>query len=400
MYKVAINNTQVGSLFIDKIKNKNIISFSYNPSFLNSKDFFNIDPNLSLSIGRQYSQPKSLFGFLEDCSPDRWGRMLLKRKFGRSLSDIDFVLNVDDFSRMGAIRFFSEDGCIIGKNLNIPTIKYLSQLYESSKNLDNADADIEMLFAPGSSLGGARPKSGVVDNNQLKLAKFPKNEDEYNVEAWEATLLTLAKKVGINVVQSQLINTSLSGHSILLIDRFDRRNTERIPYVSAMTALDCSDGDNHGSYLELSEFIAINGSLNDSRELWKRMVFNMITHNFDDHLRNHGFLMINNEWRLSPAFDINPNTDKQQHAISINGYSYDPDIKLALELSESFYLNTKEAETWLKKCEEVVANEIKPVAQSFGIKLTEIKQMMIFLNKNNVSAQRVQVELQLNNPSF
>lgn len=175
---------------------------------------------------------------------------------------------------------------------------------------------------------------------------------------------------------------------------------ERIPYVSTMTALNCSDADDYGSYLELSEFIAINSNLNDSRELWKRMVLNMITHNFDDHLRNHGFLMINNEWRLSPAFDINPNTDKQQHAISIDGYSYDPDIKLALELSENFYLDTKEAEAWLKKCGEVMTSKIKPIAQSFGIKPTEIKQMMIFLNTNNISVQRTQVKSQLNNPSF
>lgn len=375
MYKIAVNGMIAGLLFAERVRNRDIISFAYEAAFLSHPAFFNIDPNLLLTTNRQYPLDGRLFGFLSDCSPDRWGKALLRRKSGRPISDVDAVLQVSDVFRMGAIQILDEHDAVLSQSSGIPTIKRLSQLYQTSKHVEDLDMDIKELFDPGSSLGGARPKAGIMEGNTLKLAKFPKEGDQHNVEAWEATLLTLAGKTGITAADHRLIYLPHSSHGILLLDRFDREGDRRVPYISAMTALNCADNEDCGSYIELAEFIAKEGSINDARELYKRMVFNILTRNFDDHLRNHGFLRINDRWRLSPAFDLNPGMEHNRHQLSIDGIDYTPDVESALRLSDYFYYERGEAERWMDNSIEILKEEIKPTAQKHGIKSAEIKRI-------------------------
>jgi len=351
---------------------KLVVNFQYAPTFLASENFFNISPELYETAAIQYPSPqKDLFGFMEDSMPDRWGKGLIKRKLGRAIDNLDALLEIDDFARMGALRFYDESGAL-SPNSNIPTIKNIRELQNLASKADDLTADLTELFDPGSPLGGARPKAGIIDQGSLKLAKFPKNDDDYNVEAWEKTMLDLASQLDINVPKSEIMYTPLSKFGILILERFDRKNGHRQPYMSAMTAIQASDNEDTHSYLDIIEFISRHGELDDARELWKRLVFGMLTNNYDDHLRNHGFLRGDKSWRLSPAFDINPSIDTKHHQLSIDGNSYEPDIDLALSLAGYFYLNKNEANDWLSKAQALLITQLEATAKRHGISTSEI----------------------------
>lgn len=368
----------VGSLGASK-ERKLIVNFQYDLSFLVSENFFNISPELFKTTTIQYPHPKNLFGFMEDSMPDRWGKALIKRKLGRPIDDLDALLEIDDFARMGALRFYDKNGPL-NLHSNIPSLKNIRELQNLVNKSDDLSSDLTKLFNPGSPLGGARPKAGIMDNGQLKLAKFPKNDDNYNIEGWEKTMLDLASQLDINVPKSEIMYTPLSKYGVLILARFDRQDGHRQPYLSAMSALVATDNEQTGSYLDLVDFISQHGEVEDARELWKRMVFNMLTNSYDDHLRNHGFLRHNNSWRLSPAFDINPSTDTNYHQLSIDGNSHAPDINLALSLSENFYLNRNEANTWLSKAIMLLSTQLEIVAKKNGITASEIKAISTQLN--------------------
>jgi len=381
-FKVMLNlldeDLLVGYLGAAK-ERKLIINFQYAAEFLNSSVFFNISPELYETPSIQYPNPKNLFGFMEDSMPDRWGRSLIKRKLGRPIDDLDALLEIDNFARMGALRFYDENGPL-SQNSNIPTLKNIQELQNLINKTDDLTADLTELFDPGSPLGGARPKAGIMDHGTLKLAKFPKKDDIYNVEAWEKTLLDLASKLDITVPESKLLYTPLSKFGVLILDRFDRTNGNRKPYLSAMSALQASDNEQTGSYLDIIEFISQEGEIDDAQELWKRMVFGMLTNNYDDHLRNHGFLREDKSWRLSPAFDINPSIDTRHHQLSIDGNSHEADIDLALSLSNNFYLDIDEAKGWLLRAHTVLTTQLITVAKKNGITSSEITSINKQLN--------------------
>src|SRR5208283_1374008 len=231
----------------------------------------------------------------------------------RSLMEIDFLLGVDDAVRLGTLRFKetgSEEFLACGPH-RIPPLVFLPRLLSASDHVlaeKDSDEDLRLLLAPGSSLGGARPKAAVTDSDgRLLIAKFPHAEDEYSVERWSFLALNLARKAGINIPPCSI--ASVDDRSVLLVERFDRQGARRIPFLSAMSMLGAADGETH-SYLEMVDALRRYGAApkEDQRELWRRVLFSVLISNVDDHLRNHGFLYDSEQrgWRLSPAYDINP----------------------------------------------------------------------------------------------
>lgn len=314
----------VGRLWSRLSKGHEGASFAYDPAWLKSPLRFPLEPALSLDAGTHHTgQGRSLFGALGDSAPDRWGRMLMKRmerslakqegRAPRALLEIDYLLMVNDTVRPGALRF-AEAGSkqfLASGGTKIPPLVYLSKLLAASDRIvadKESDEDLQLLLAPGSSLGGARPKAAVTDtHNNLHIAKFPQTQDEYSVERWSYLAHRLAAKAGINVPPSRLVE--VNRRSVLVVSRFDRTGTTRIPFLSAMSMLGAADGELR-SYLELVDALRRYGAAanEDQRELWRRVLFSVLISNVDDHLRNHGFLYDSTKrgWRLSPAYDLNP----------------------------------------------------------------------------------------------
>lgn len=314
----------VGRLWSRLSKGHESASFAYVPTWLKSPLRFPLEPALSLDPGIHHTdQGRSLFGALGDSAPDRWGRMLMKRiersvarhegRAPRTLMEIDYLLMVNDSVRLGALRF-AEAGSkefLAGGGPKIPPLVYLSKLLAASDRIvadQESDEDLRLLLAPGSSLGGARPKAAVTDaEGNLYIAKFPHAQDEYCVERWSYLAHRLAAKAGINVPPSQIIE--VNRRSVLVVSRFDRVGDTRIPFLSAMSLLRAFDGETR-SYLELVDALRRYGAAanEDQQELWRRVLFSVLVSNLDDHLRNHGFLYDSAKrgWRLSPAYDLNP----------------------------------------------------------------------------------------------
>lgn len=298
-------------------------TFAYGEAWLaNGRGSYAIDPALPLMAGSQHCS--GIPGVFRDCSPDRWGRTLIKREAREEalqkslplhqLDDVDFLIGVFDQTREGALRFCEPGGSFLAASSPIPHIVQLPVLVHASHDVAKDDAgrdEIKALLAAGSgSLGGARPKASVCDGDHLLLAKFSHPEDEWNVMAWEKTALDLAKMAGISTPACQLIR--VGDESVLLLDRFDREGSRiaglRIPYMSGMTVLGNTDGESR-DYIELAEAITLFASeaSQELGELFRRVTFSIAINNTDDHLRNWGFLRHGKSWRLSPIFDVNPN---------------------------------------------------------------------------------------------
>lgn len=298
-------------------------TFAYGEAWLaNGRGSYAIDPALPLMAGSQHCS--GIPGVFRDCSPDRWGRTLIKREAREEalqkslplhqLDDVDFLIGVFDQTREGALRFCEPGGSFLAASSPIPPIVQLPVLVHASHDVAKDDAgrdEIKALLAAGSgSLGGARPKASVCDGDHLLLAKFSHPEDEWNVMAWEKTALDLAKMAGISTPACQLIR--VGDESVLLLDRFDREGSRiaglRIPYMSGMTVLGSTDGESR-DYIELAEAITLFASeaSQELGELFRRVTFSIAINNTDDHLRNWGFLRHGKSWQLSPIFDVNPN---------------------------------------------------------------------------------------------
>jgi len=314
----------VGHLWSRLNKGHEGASFAYDPAWLKSPLRFPLEPALSLDPGTHHTgQGRSLFGALGDSTPDRWGRMLMKRmerslatregRAPRALLEIDCLLMVNDTVRPGALRFTEARSkqFLASGGTKIPPLVYLSKLLAASDRIvadKESDEDLQLLLAPGSSLGGARPKAAVTDaDGNLHIAKFPQAQDEYSVERWSYLAHRLAAKAGINVPPARLVE--VNRRSVLVVSRFDRIGATRIPFLSAMSMLGAADGEPR-SYLEMVDALRRYGAAanNDQQELWRRVLFSVLISNVDDHLRNHGFLYDSPKrgWRLSPAYDLNP----------------------------------------------------------------------------------------------
>lgn len=392
----------MGILYAENIRGKELFSFEYNDDWLKSKYAQIIDPDLQLYSGTQYvDDKKNNFGIFLDSSPDRWGRILMRRReaaYARyekrpeeTLFESDYLLGVFDEHRMGALRFKEDiDGPFLNNDRNsaAPPWTSLSELEQASLKLESDDLIddpeylkwLNLLIAPGSSLGGARPKASILDEaGNLWIGKFPSLSDGKDVGGWEMVVHKLALESGLNVADSILKRFSHKYHTFLT-KRFDRTiKRERIHFASAMTLLGYTDGTDFQdsvSYLEISEFLTTNGANvnKDLEELWKRIVFNICVSNTDDHLRNHGFILTESGWILSPAYDINPNENGTGLKLNISENDNALDINLALEVCEYFRLDKKKASGIIKIIKNSVSNW-RAVANSLSISKTEQELM-------------------------
>lgn len=392
--------SKMGTLHIDGGKGKEVISFEYDEEWLaNADDNFVFDPDLSLFRGRQYTPlDKSMFGIFSDSCPDRWGRLLMKRREAiiakkeerkpRRLTDVDFLLGVYDETRMGALRFaISEKGPFLSndKELATPPWTTLRKLETASLAFEKNDDGMEekwlkQLIAPGSSLGGARPKASVfATDGSLWIAKFPSKYDDMNVGAWEMVVHDLAKMCRLNVPEAKMENFSKTG-STFLTKRFDREGEQRIHFASAMTLLGKNDGANAAdgsSYLDIASLLRKYGATpkKDLRELWRRLVFNMAVSNTDDHLRNHGFILTNEGWTLSPLYDVNPNVYGDTLSLNVDSNSNLIDFELALSVARLFEMTAKRAKEDVNEIKNVVENNWRNLAQKYGLSRREIESM-------------------------
>ena len=395
----SVEPNKIGTLYVDISKGKESFSFEYDSEWLKNSSFaFILDPDLAMYNGRQFAPlDKAMFGIFSDSCPDRWGRVLMKRREAtiakreerkpRELRESDFLLGVYDESRMGALRFsLDENGPFLSddKDMATPPWANLRTLEEASRAFEQDENALEekwlrQLIGPGSSLGGARPKATITaPDNSLWIAKFPSHNDYSNISAWEYVTMQMARECGINVPECKLEKFSKFG-STFLVKRFDRLNGKRIHFASAMTLLGKSDGANAqdgSSYLEIAEFIMRYGAApeQDLQELWKRIVFSIAVSNTDDHLRNHGFLLSESGWRLSPAYDINPNPSGYGLSLNITEYDNSLDFDVALEVAPFFRLKINEAEKFLKNISSVVS-KWKIYASAVGISRFEQEEM-------------------------
>jgi serine/threonine-protein kinase HipA len=346
----------VGSLWARTRKGKETATFEYDRRWLDNRDAFSLEPALALGPGPHHTETgKALFGAIGDSAPDRWGRLLMRRaerrraaheqRPARALSEIDYLLLVSDHARQGALRFAeSEDAAFLGASAqtSIPPLIELPRLLSAAVHIEEEDEtaeDLRLLLAPGSSLGGARPKASVRDRDgTLTVAKFPQKTDQTRTVLWEAMALKLAAAAGVNVPAWRV--EVVADRPVLLLRRFDRDGAERIPFLSAMSMLGATDRETH-SYLEIADAIRQYGAApaEDLKQLWRRMVFTILISNTDDHLRNHAFLYVGNDgWRLSPAYDLNPTpADVKPRVLSTSIDPNDPTASLELALGVAGY---------------------------------------------------------------
>ena len=387
----------MGELSIQHIKGKEVFSFSYNKEWLQNDNAQTIDPDLQLYSGPQYlPSGKSNFGIFLDSSPDRWGRALMDRREAliakqedrkiKKLFEEDYLLGVFDAHRMGALRFKTElDGPFLSDNkgLAAPPWTTLRQLENASIQLEKGilkdDVSlkwINLLLAPGASLGGARPKASVIDTGgNLWIAKFPSVNDKTDVGAWEMVANELAMRSGINIAEAKLQKFNTPHHTFLS-KRFDRIKDKRINFASAMTLLGHSDGVEGVSYLDLAGFLIQHGASTneDLEELWRRIVFNIAIKNTDDHPRNHGFILAKKGWRLSPAFDVNPIYYGKGLTLNISETDNSLDFDLALSVIQYFRINEKKAKSMISGIKHAI-NGWKAIATKFKISRTELALM-------------------------
>lgn len=360
---------RVGTLYRKARRGGEAVSFEYHPDWLGDASRFSLEPALTLDRG-SFAPARGLvlLGSIGDSAPDTWGRRLMQRaerrradkenRPARTLMEADYLLGVSDVSRLGALRFRSAgmQEFTSPTPAGVPALIELGRLFQITERIlrdEETEEDLRMIFAPGSSLGGARPKASVVDpHGHLLIAKFPKESDEYSIERWEAVALRLAGLAGIRTPEHELIR--IADKPVLLSRRFDRQGGTRVPFLSALSMLGFTDGE-RGSYPELVDALTEHGAqaLADAHELYRRMVFNVLISNVDDHLRNHGFLWAGpNGWALSPAYDLNPTPADVRQRILTTNINLDEgtcDLGLVLSAAEYFGLSTAAARAIIKQ---------------------------------------------------
>jgi serine/threonine-protein kinase HipA len=372
----------MGQLHRQQSGSGEVFSFEYERAWLEQPEVFSFDPDLALAAGHQYPAPqRKNFGLFLDSAPDRWGRVLMQRRENararhekrkpRALTEWDFLLGVHDETRLGALRFREEpNSAFIDSDAQFaaPPLTSLRELQAASlqfeKHIDDEDNPLyekwlTQLFAPGSSLGGARPKASVRDEGGvLCMAKFPSRNDSRDMGGWELVAHSLARKAGIIVPDARPLRFPESPYTTFLVKRFDRTTRGgRLAFISGMTLTQHTDGEPGASYLELVDLLQSRGA--DTRadciQLFRRVLFNILIHNTDDHLRNHGFFIDVGGVRLSPAYDINPSVDRRELTLAINEVETACDVSIAMEASKDYGLNPREAANVLKQAQDAVA---------------------------------------------
>lgn len=390
--------TLIGTLSAHFAKAKKAFSFEYEKEWLKTDAQRLLDPDIEFYSGPQYPTNKENFGIFLDSMPDTWGKTLMKRRAAQEarannekpkpLYEIDYLLGVYDETRMGALRYKTElDGPFLDNNAQNPTPPWssLGDLQEAAKQLENDEQSDEILkwlavlIAPGSSLGGARPKANIFDTQkQLWIAKFPSKTDTVDKALWEYLAYQLAVAAGIEMAESNV--KKISGeHHTFLTKRFDRQEGKRIHFASAMTMTGNTEEtikDTPPNYFDIVDFIESYGADIEANlhQLWRRIVFNIAISNTDDHLRNHGFILTDRGWVLSPAYDLNPSIEKDGLSLNIDMDDNALDFDLARSVGEYFRLSEEEMEAILSEVLAVVKNW-KGVADAIGIKNAELELM-------------------------
>lgn len=390
-------NYFIGTLWSHFNRGRETSAFEYSKDWLKNPKAFSLEPALFLGAGKQVNPRQTpLFGSFGDSAPDTWGRILMRRyeaqiakdenRSPRTLNEIDYLLYVNDYARQGALRFRTEDNkdfLFPGNLKSIPPLVNLTKLLAATEKVvdfEERNSDLQLLLAPGSSLGGARPKASVIDKDgNLCIAKFPKKDDYTNNVLWEAVALTLAKNCGLNVQEWSLHKAGKK--NVIVLKRFDRNGNTRIPFLSAISMLNAIDNDSQThSYLDIADAIRQNGAVpkEDLKELWKRVVFSILISNTDDHLRNHGFLYVNEAgWKLSPLYDINPSCDnKNVLSTYITETDNSQSLDLALEVCEYFEISIENAKIIILDMKNKIKNW-KTVAKQFGLSKSEIDKMEV-----------------------
>ena len=401
----------IGELNYASLRGSDSYGFCYNDEGLKDYGSLFLSDDLNNYPGQQYTAPgKDIFGCFSDALPDRWGRTLINRREQilakeenrpmRRLSSLDYLIGIEDFSRMGAFRFKeSMNGDYINASevLRIPPLTDIRELIAASSEIEKSEDEnrlpemrwIAQLVQPGSSLGGARPKASVIDENRiLYIAKFPSRKDDYDVGLWEHFSHLLAKKAGVNAAETRVISTSDKYHT-LLSQRFDRREDgKRIHFASAMTLLGLNDGDNANTgngYLDMVDFILQNcTNVEDNlKELYRRVAFNICIGNTDDHFRNHGFLLTIKGWTLSPAYDMNPTLNEYQ-SLLINSHSNKSDLNELLNSCEEYMIQKNIAQQIIGKV-LVAVKDWKILATRLRIERNEQERFSSVFDRQNLS---------------
>lgn len=391
----------IGELGYESLRGSDSYTFKFDNGWLKKHGDISLSEDVNNYPGQQFTQPgKDIFGCFSDALPDRWGRTLLNRREQiaaceekrpiRRLSSFDYLMGIDDRSRMGGFRFkTNKNGDFINTKttLRIPPLTDIRELIAASKEIERSEENnqlpdkkwITQLLHPGTSLGGARPKASVTDDKgKLYVAKFPSRNDDYDVALWEHLCHLLAKEAGIRVAQTKIIQSGEKHHTLLSL-RFDRtEENRRIHFASAMTLLGLCDGDNattgHG-YLDIVDFI-LQGCTRveeNLQELYRRVAFNICTGNTDDHFRNHGFLLTAKGWTLSPAYDMNPTTNGYQ-SLLINSSTNQANLEILLNSCEEYMLTPATAKSIITKVADTV-KDWRIVATQIGLSKQEIERM-------------------------
>lgn len=398
----------IGELGYESLRGSDSYSFKYDKEWLAKYGSIFLNADINNYTGQQYTQPgKDIFGCFSDALPDRWGRTLLNRREQilaneekrpvRRLSSFDYLIGIDDFSRMGGFRFKENpDGKFINceDSLRIPPLSDLRTLVVASMEFERSEGKnlmpekkwIQQLVHPGTSLGGARPKAGVIDEDgRLCVAKFPSRKDDYDVALWEHHSHLLAKEAGVNAAVTRVINSGEKYHA-LLSRRFDRTEEgKRIHFASAMTLLGLTDGcdaQSGNGYLDIVDFI-LQGccDVNDNLcQLYRRVAFNIAIGNSDDHFRNHGFLLTPSGWTLSPAYDMNPTLCEYQ-SLLINSSTNESNLQILYDSCEEYMISKAEARTII---DEVIngVSKWQSIAVGLGISKREIDMFRHVYDKN------------------
>lgn len=383
----------VGVLGYESLRGSDSYSFEFDKDWLVKQGSLFLSADINNYPGPQYTKPeKDLFGCFGDALPDRWGRLLMNQREQilaaeekrpvRRLSSFDYLTGIDDFSRMGGFRFKeSKDGDFINceKTLRVPPLTDLRALVTASLEIEKSEESnqlpekkwIQQLIHPGSSLGGARPKAGVLDQNgRFCVAKFPSRNDDYDVALWEHLGHVLAKNAGVDAAETYVVSTE-EKHHVLLSKRFDRtEDGRRKHFASALTMLGLTDGSDAktgNGYLDIVDFILQNCCDVEAnlRQLYRRVAFNIAIGNSDDHFRNHGFLLTSRGWTLSPAYDMNPTLNNYQ-SLLINSNTNQSDLQVLLQSSEEYLIGKETARQIITE----VLEGIKPwrrIAARLGI---------------------------------
>lgn len=391
---IAPNPIKVGSLKHDRGN----IRFQYDSRWLDHPRSFDIDPDLSLDKAVFHPDPsQGNFGVFLDSSPDRWGQTLMKRREAmeakeqsrpaKNLYAWDYLVGVQDQTRQGAIRFKypNTDQFVSFHQLSAPPVTQLAELESIAKQLTNKQIDdltqlkkwLSVLVAPGASLGGARPKANFTEKNgALWIAKFPANDDDRDIGAWEMLAHQLARKCKIDLPEARLIKLG-SNFRTFIVQRFDRSNGQRIHFASAMTMLKQTSNNDVG-YFDIANLIMKRGAKGhikrDLEQLFRRLVFNVAISNRDDHLRNHGFILEPTGWRLSPAYDLNPNIDKAGHTLNLDINNNLLEVHELVTTADYYDLTYDQATKITSEVVEIVKSW-KAVAKNLGISNGEIEIM-------------------------